>query len=88
VVPGFQVSLSGTWARTHRPGAGCRASATMAKASESRIGGAEVGEAHALGGQTVEVRSADLRPVDSQIAEAEVVAEDEDDVGSAGRRRH
>jgi hypothetical protein len=49
------------------------------------VRGAEIGEAHALGGHAVEVGGADARAVAAEIAVAEIVAEDEDDVGGPRR---
>ena len=52
-----------------------------------RIRGAEIGEAHAFGGEPVEVRRANLRAVAAQVAIAEIVTEDENNVGRLAPER-
>ena len=46
----------------------------------------EVGEAHAAGGQAVQVRGRYLAAVTAEVAETEVVGEDQDDVGAPRHR--
>ena len=59
-----------------------------ARRRADRLRHVEVGEAHALGGQPVDVRRADARrAVDADVAVAEVVGVHEDDVRRAVGRR-
>src|SRR5262249_29487659 len=61
---------------------------SAARRGADRAAGVILREAHALGGQTVNVRRLEFPlPVTAQIAVPQVVGLDEDDVGSGLRRK-
>src|SRR5215469_4871147 len=54
---------------------------SRARRRADRIGGREIGESHAGGSHAIEVGCGNLRAVAAQIAVAQIVAKNEDDVG-------
>ena len=67
-------SLVGVQAREERGAAGATAGGVI-----------ELGEADSVGGEGIEVRGGDFATETTEIGEAHIVGEDDDDIGAGGR---